>query len=174
MFVDQQGSKWSTSSFVKLRPYCKNDSVLILRPLSVTPSGNNCYKGVAMRRRMQGMAKPYEYHLATWCYSNTTNAAALRQDNADPPFERRPHSRSSERKKFRPTIHNKGACTYLPHSFYNLVKPRNSSLDSLGCQGENVSSSPPSYIYHIQNPLQPRFLGFFRMVGRNDKQRQSE
>lgn len=47
-----------------------------------------------MRRRMQGMAKPYEYHLATWCYSNTTNAAALRQDNADPPFERRPHSRS--------------------------------------------------------------------------------
>ena len=51
-----------------------------------------------MRRRMQGMARQYKYHLATWCYNNTINAAALRQDNADLPFKRRP-TRNVLRKK---------------------------------------------------------------------------
>ena len=74
-----------------------------------------------MRRRMQGMARSYKNHLATWCYNNTKNAAALRQDNADLPFERRP-TRKGLRKKFQTNDPEEGSEHLLAPLFLQSCK----------------------------------------------------
>ena len=65
---------------------------------------------------MQGMARPYKCHLATWYYNNTANAAELRQDNADLPFERR-LTRKVLRKKIQTNYPEQGSKHLLASLF---------------------------------------------------------
>ena len=119
-----------------------------------------------MRRQMQGMARPYKHHLATWCYNNTMNAAASRQDNADPPFERRP-TRKGLRKTFQTNYPEQGSEHLLSPLLPSLVMAPSTTLARLDVKGRTfqtflpptcttfkILSSLPNSIYLIRFPCQ--------------------